>query len=407
LYPSTMYNLNLRTLFVPCYSVLRTDQGGEPHGAKISSDIDTRGAGRIGRDFFEGKKSGPYCALLQGLVVGGSGRARLRLGCRKSRGGCRRDRAKHRTSQETFRRTRIERRHRAQNTGKTSSGNTVRRGFRSPPACPRMFGVSRGIFQVDRPASGRKNGGTQDRSNRLADDRLQCVKKNELKPHLSKYWKIPPDQNAAFVAAMEDVLDVYARPYDPSFPVVCMDESSLQLIGEVHEPIPAAPGHPVLMDDEYVRNGVASIFLDVEPLAGQRNVEITEHRTRIDWAHYIERMLEERYPKAEKVILVMDNLNTHNPASLYEAFPPEQARRLADRIEIHYTPRHGSWLDIAEIELSALKRQCLAKRIDSIEKVRRKVAAWNRDRNNRQTKVDWHFTTADSRIKLKRLYPNL
>jgi len=173
----------------------------------------------------------------------------------------------------------------------------------------------------------------------------------------------------------------------------------------VHDPIPAAPGHPVLMDDEYVRKGVASIFLEVEPLAGKRNVKITERRTRIDWAHYIKEMLDQRYPHAQKVILVMDNLNTHNTASFYQAFAPEEARRLADRIEIHYTPKHGSWLDMAEIELSVLKRQCLANRIDSIEKLRARVSAWNFDRNNRQTKIDWQFTTNDSRIKLKRLYP--
>ncbi len=206
---------------------------------------------------------------------------------------------------------------------------------------------------------------------------------------------------------MEDVLDVYARPYDPKFPVVCMDESSMQLIGEVHEPISAAPGHPTLVDDEYVRCGVASIFLEVEPLGGKRQVKITEQRTRRDWAHFIKEMLEERYPDAEKVVLVMDNLNTHDTASLYTAFPPEEARRLADRLEIHYTPKHGSWLNIAEIELSVLKRQCLSGRIDCIEKMRFEVAAWNADRNNRQTKVDWQFRTHDSRIKLKRLYPKL
>ena len=204
---------------------------------------------------------------------------------------------------------------------------------------------------------------------------------------------------------MEDVLAVYARPYDRKFPVVCMDESSIQLIGEVHEPIPAAPGHPVLMDDEYVRNGVASILLEVEPLGGKRKVKITERRTRIDWANFIKEMLDERYPSAEKVVLVMDNLNTHNTASLYQAFPPEEAWRLADRLEIHYTPKHGSWLNISEIELSVLKRQCLAGRIDSIEKMRAEVSAWNTDRNNRQTKVDWQFTASDARIKLKRLYP--
>ena len=206
---------------------------------------------------------------------------------------------------------------------------------------------------------------------------------------------------------MEDVLEVYAREYDPNYPVVCMDESSVQLIGEVHQPIPAAPGHPELVDDEYVRNGVASIFIEVEPLGGKRQVDITERRTRIDWSYFIKDMLEERYPDAEKVVLVMDNLNTHNLASLYTAFSPDIARRLAERLEIHYTPKHGSWLNIAEIELSVLKRQCLAGRIACIEKLRSEVRAWNTDRNNRQTKVDWQFRTDDARIKLKRLYPKL
>lgn len=236
---------------------------------------------------------------------------------------------------------------------------------------------------------------------------MQYAKKNELKPHLSKYWKIPPDQNAAFVAAMEDVLDVYARPYDSRFPVVCMDESSVQLIGEVSKPIPAAPGHPQLMDDEYVRNGVASIFMEVEPLGGMRKVEITQHRTRIDWANFVRDMLDKRYPDAEKVVLVMDNLNTHNTGSLYAAFPPAEAHRLAERLEIHHTPKHGSWLNIAEIELSVLQRQCLGRRLDSIERLGSEVARWNQDRNNRQHKVDWQFSTDDARTKLKRLYPKL
>ena len=206
---------------------------------------------------------------------------------------------------------------------------------------------------------------------------------------------------------MEDILAVYARSYDPRFPVVCMDESSVQLIGEVQQPIPSAPGHPVLVDDEYVRNGVANIFMEVEPLGGKRKVKITEHRTQLDWAFFIREMLEERYRDAEKVVLVMDNLNTHTTASLYMAFPPEEAERLANRLEIHYTPKHGSWLNVAEIELSVLKRQCLSVRIECIEKMRTEVLAWNDDRNNRQTKVDWHFKTADARIKLKRLYPKL
>ena len=206
---------------------------------------------------------------------------------------------------------------------------------------------------------------------------------------------------------MEDILEVYARPYDKEFPVVCMDESSVQLIGEVTEPIPAAPGHPKMVDDEYVRNGVASIFLEVEPLGGKRKVKITERRTRIDWAHFIKEMLEERYADATKVVLVMDNLNTHNIASLYTAFSPEEARNLAERLEIHYTPKHGSWLNIAEIELSVLKRQCLAGRIADIETMRAEVHTWNTDRNNRKTEVDWQFRTKDARIKLKRLYPKL
>lgn len=236
---------------------------------------------------------------------------------------------------------------------------------------------------------------------------MQHIKKNELKPHLSKYWKIPPDQNASFVASMEDVLDVYARPYCDEYPVVCMDESSIQLIGEVSDPIPAAPGHPELIDDEYVRKGVASIFIEVEPLGGKRHVKITERRTRLDWALFVKEMLEIRYKAAKKVLLVMDNLNTHGIASLYAAFPPEEAKRLADRLEIHFTPKHGSWLNVAEIEISVLKRQCLAGRIDCIDKMRQKVAAWNSDRNSRQAKVDWQFKTSDARIKLKRLYPNI
>jgi len=204
---------------------------------------------------------------------------------------------------------------------------------------------------------------------------------------------------------MEDVIEVYHRPYDPAYPVVCMDESSKQLIGEVTAPIPAAPGHAKLQDDEYVRNGVAEIFMEVEPLAGRRHVEITERRTMIDWAKNTRDMLNLRYPEAEKVVLVMDNLNTHGIASLYEAFPPEEARQLAERLEIHHTPKHGSWLNIAEIELSVLKRQCLADRIPSMELMRRQSRTWNDERNKKQVPVNWQFTTPDARIKLKRLYP--
>ena len=206
---------------------------------------------------------------------------------------------------------------------------------------------------------------------------------------------------------MEDVLELYHAPQDPQYPLVCMDESSKQLVGEVHAPIPAAPGHGLILDHEYVRKGVADIFLEVEPMGGRRHVEITSTRTRLDWASFIKGMLDERYPDAIKVRLVMDNLNTHSIASLYEAFPPEEARRLAERLEIHYTPKHGSWLNVAEIELSVLESQCLSRRIPDIETMRREVAAWEAERNNRSALTEWRFTTAQARIKLKRLYPNL
>jgi len=196
-------------------------------------------------------------------------------------------------------------------------------------------------------------------------------------------------------------------PYDPEYPLVCMDESCKQMIGEVREPIPCKPGQPARIDDEYVRNGVAEIFMEVEPLAGKRNVAVTERRTRKDWALQIKRMLDERYPDAVKVRLVMDNLNTHNVASLYETFEPKEARRLAERLEIHYTPKHGSWLNMAEIELSALKGQCLDRRIADMATMQAEVAAWERDRTNSAKKIMWHFATADARIRLKRLYPQI
>ena len=202
-------------------------------------------------------------------------------------------------------------------------------------------------------------------------------------------------------------MEVYHLPYDTDYPVVCMDESSKQLIGEVREPVPCAPGRVARMDDEYVRNGVAEIFMEVEPLSGTRHVAITERRTRKDWAWQIKGMLDERYPDATKVRLVMDNLNTHSIISLYETFEPKEARRLAERLEIHYTPKHGSWLNMAEIELSVLKGQCLARRIDNIKDMKTEVDAWERDRNNRSKKIDWQFATSDARIKLKHLYPKL
>lgn len=231
--------------------------------------------------------------------------------------------------------------------------------------------------------------------------------KNDLKPHLKQHWVIPPKQSAAFVANMEDVLDTYALPYDEARPVVCVDEAGKQLVGEVREPLPARPGSPAKEDCEYKREGVANLFMAFEPLAGRRHVGVTERKTSRDFARFLKALLDERYPDAEKVVLVCDNLSTHTPAALYEAFGPAEARRLAGRIEWHYTPKHGSWLNVAEMELSVLARQCLSRRIPDMDTLRAEVAAWQRSRNESVVRVDWQFTTADARIKLKRLYPTV
>ena len=233
------------------------------------------------------------------------------------------------------------------------------------------------------------------------------TQKNELKPWLRKQWVIPPEANADFVCAMEDVLEVYTRPYDPARPVVCLDELSKQLVVETRLPIPAEPGQPERVDYEYERAGTANLFLTGEPLAGQRHVTVTEQRTAVDFAEEIRDRLEVRYPQAEKVVLVMDNLNTHKPAALYQAFKPAQARALLERLEIHHTPKHGSWLNMAEIELSVLSRQCLDRRIPDIDTLTQEVAAWQQARNTRPQPVNWRFTTPDARIKLKRLYPSI
>jgi DDE superfamily endonuclease len=218
---------------------------------------------------------------------------------------------------------------------------------------------------------------------------------------------LPPKANAGFVAAMEDVLEVYARPYDPRRPQVCFDEGGKQLIGDVRPPLPLRPGQPRRQDYEYERHGTANLFLAFEPLAGTRRVEVTERRTNQDFARVIRRLVDEWYPEAEKIILVLDNLSTHTPAALYEAFAPAEARRLVERIEWHYTPRHGSWLNVAEVELSVLARQCLDRRIPDRATLRREVAAWEQSRNAAVVQVDWQFTTADARVKLKRLYPTI
>jgi len=220
-------------------------------------------------------------------------------------------------------------------------------------------------------------------------------------------WCIPPRENAEFVCAMENVLEVYQRPYDPKNPVVCMDETSKQLIRETRTPITAEPGRITCYDYEYDRHGVANVFMFCEPLGGWRRASVTDRRTKVDWAEQIKDLVDVHYPQADRVTLVMDNLNTHAPASLYEAFEPQEARRLIERLEMVYTPKHGSWLNIAEIELNVLGRQCLGRRVPDKPTLTREAGAWEAQRNANQAKVNWRFTTADARIKLKRLYPNL
>lgn len=206
---------------------------------------------------------------------------------------------------------------------------------------------------------------------------------------------------------MEDVLDVYEMPYNPAIPVVCMDEKPYQLLGEARDSWVMRPGDDKKVDSEYTRNGTCSIFAFIEPLGGMHHVSVREHRTAKDWAEEIKYLSDVMYPNAEKIILVMDNLNTHAPSSLYKAFTPEEARRIIKRLEIHYTPKHGSWLDIAEIELNVMTRQCLSRRISSIENLQRELSVWENERNSKQAGVNWQFKTKDARIKLTSLYPNL
>jgi hypothetical protein len=223
---------------------------------------------------------------------------------------------------------------------------------------------------------------------------------------LKEEWVIPPKHSAEFVWRMEDILDVYCRPYDPRRPLVCLDEMNRQLLADTRGPLPAAPGHPERVDYEYRREGTTNLFMCCEPLVGWRHVEVTERRTRVDWAQVVRDLVDVHYPDAERIVLVLDNLNTHSPASLYEAFAPAEAKRIADKLEIHYTPKHGSWLNIAEIEFSVLSRQCLGQRMPSRDAMATAVAAWEADRNGAGAPVNWQFTTANARIKLNRLYPS-
>jgi DDE superfamily endonuclease len=231
------------------------------------------------------------------------------------------------------------------------------------------------------------------------------LKKNELQPWRKKCWCIPERDRARFVSQLEDVIDLYTQEHSEDEPLICMDEASKQLLRDEDEPLPMAPGQPLREDYHYERRGTQALFMFFNPLAGRRRVAVCDSRTRVDWAEQIRILLEEDYPHARKVKLVCDNLNTHSIASLYEAFPAERARQLARRLEIHHTPRNGSWLNIAEIELSVLSRQCLDRRVGSAEELRREIAAWQEGRNADQVGVTWRFTTEDARIRLWRLYP--
>jgi hypothetical protein len=217
---------------------------------------------------------------------------------------------------------------------------------------------------------------------------------------------IPPGQNGEFVARMEDVLAVYHRPYDDKRPLICLDELPVQLVGETRVPLPAAPGRPARYDYEYVRNGTANLFMIFEPLLGWRAARVTERRTAKELAEVLRWLAEDVHPDARRLVLVTDNLNTHGPGCLYEAFAPARARAIAGRLEWHYTPKHGSWLNMAEIELAALSKQCLDRRIGSLEELRREVAAWEGERNERMVEAKWQFTTDKARVKLHRLYPS-
>ena len=235
----------------------------------------------------------------------------------------------------------------------------------------------------------------------------RVLQRNELRPHLSEYWCIPPKEDAEFVAHMEDILDIYQQPYDSKRPLWCMDEKPYQLLGESREPIPMRPGDISKTDSEYVRNGTASIFCFIQPHSG-RIFHFTEHtRTAVDWAEKVRFLVDTVEPDADKVVLVMDNLNTHSLGSLYKAFPPAEARRIAKKLEVHYTPKHGSWLNIAEIGINIMTRECLGRRIESFDRLSSELDAWNDSYNQDPSPINWQFQTDDSRVKLRKLYPDI
>lgn len=235
----------------------------------------------------------------------------------------------------------------------------------------------------------------------------RVLQNNDIRPHLSEYWSIPPEEDADFVANMEDILELYQMPYDPDYPLWCMDEKPFQLLNEARDPLPMRPGDTAKYDSDYIRNGTAAVFCFIQPHTGRIEQKVEPTRTAVDWAEKIRYLVDEIEPNAKKIILVMDNLNIHNTSSLYKAFPPEEARRIAKKIEIHFTPKHGSWLDIAEIGINIMTRECLNRRIGSIEKLQEELDAWNIRYNGDPTPITWQFQTEDSRIKLRRLYPDI
>src|SRR6516164_6763273 len=277
----------------------------------------------------------------------------------------------------------------------------------SPTDCPSLLEAASGLRPLDASFACRQSCGAQDRSHDAFQYGRPRVKKNDIKPHLKEYWVIPPKASAAFVAAMEDVLEVYTRPHDPARPLLCLDETSKQLVAKTRTPLPAQPGRPARYDYEYQRNGTASLFMLFAPLEGWRDVKVTERRTAVDYAQVLKELSDVHFAHAKKIVLVQDNLNTHSAASLYEAFTASEARRLVERFEWHYTPKHGSWLNMAESELAALSSQCLDRRLADQPTLEREVEAWVVRRNTHNVKADWRFTEADARIKLKSLYPAL
>ena len=235
----------------------------------------------------------------------------------------------------------------------------------------------------------------------------RVIQRNELKPHLNSYWCIPPHEDADFVAAMEDVLDMYQRPYDPDYPVWCMDEKPYQILDDSRKPLPMRPGDVSKIDSEYVRNGTVSIFCFVQPHTGRIEHSVEPTRTAVDWAEKIKYLVDVIEPDAQKITLIMDNLNTHKPGSLYKTFPPQEAKRILDRLDIHYTPKHGSWLDMAEIGINIMTRECLNRRIPDIDTLCSELEAWNEAYSQNPSPINWQFSTSDSRIKLKKLYPDI